>query len=445
MWRLYLVWSIALAQSEATWLDSRKRLPPFEAARKKPGWVWIAYPTVGYDPNRGFGSAIQANISYNGPREDSLFLSLPYRHFGSMQVGFFQREVWYGRLGYEWLWPGGSPYRLMMRTEARQDGQIQLWGTDASTLAYTLSPYAPDGRLPTYYQALQDPFLDSTGVLRTREAFHRVQMTRVQVWLLLERLFVHGLLRLSMGLRYLYEKPASLSDAPFRIGSQITRQAPTLFDSLVRQNLSFPLLPNGARLFLGTALIWDTRDFEVDPHKGLLIEASQEVAPGRLICKTTLDLRAYLPLYEKPQTLPRLTLAIHALLYGTYGRDVPLWDLYYTNSWADARRLEGLSGPNLLRGYRENRFIAPFGQVYQAEVRLMLLEKNILRQNFVGGVIAFADVGTGANTPFTRPSPWKANLGLGSRILWNLQTILRADAAYSPEGWQLIFTTRHTF
>jgi hypothetical protein len=436
---------MVLAQSEATWLDSRKRLPSLEAARKKPGWVWTAYPTMGYDPNRGFGAAIQANISYNGPREDSLFLSLPYRHFGSVQVGFFQREVWYGRLGYEWLWLGGRPYRLMMRTEARQDGQIQLWGKDASTLTYALHPYAADGRFSTYYHALKTPTVDTSGVLRTREAYHRVRMTRVQVWLLGERLFAHGLLRLSMGLRYLYEKPTSLFDAPFRIGSQTARQAPTLFDSLAQQNLPFPLLPAGARLFLGAALIWDTRDFEVDPHKGLLLEASQEIAPARLIYKTTLDLRAYLLLYEKPQTLPRLTLAVRALLYGTYGRDVPLWDIYYANSWADARRLDGLSGPNLLRSYRENRFIAPFGQVYQAELRLMLLEKNVLRQNFISGFIAFTDVATGANTPFAWYYPWKASIGLGGRILWNLQTILRADAAYGSDGWQLIFTTRHTF
>jgi hypothetical protein len=119
--------------------------------------------------------------------------------------------------------------------------------------------------------------------------------------------------------------------------------------------------------------------------------------------------------------------------------------LYYLTSWSEARRFEGLSGPNLLRGYRENRFIAPFGQVHQMEMRLMLLETKLLRHNFVSGLVTFADLGTGTNRPTSWPYPWKSNMGIGGRVVWNFQTILRADAAYSREGWQIIFTTRHTF
>ena len=445
MWRIGLLGGLIIAQ-EAAWLDSRKRLPPFEAERKKAGWVWTAYPSTGYDPNRGLGAAFQANISYNGSTKDSLFRCIPYRHFGSIQVGFYEREVWYGRLGYEWLWPKGRPYRLMARTEARQDGQIQLWGSDASTLRYDLSLYAPDGRLSSYYRALTSPFVDTTGTLCTREAFHRVLMERFQLWLIGERLLMHGLMRLSMGLRYLYEEPRSLASTSYRINrNQTARQAPTLYDSLTNQTLPFPASAPGHRLFLGGALVWDSRDFEVDPHKGLLLEIAQEAALGRPIYKTSLDLRTYFPLYERSDALPRITLALHALWYGNYGRNIPLWDLYYINSWAEARRLEALSGPTLLRGYRENRLFAPFGQVYQTEIRFMLMEKNLFRQNFIGGIVAFADIGTGTNQATQWTYPWKGNIGLGGRVLWNLQTILRADAAYSREGWQLIFTTRHVF
>ena len=438
-----LLGCLLLAQ-EATWLDKRKRLPPFEAARKRPGWIWTAYPAIGYDPNRGIGAALSTNVSYNGRREDSLFRALPYRHFARIQIGFFQREVWYGRVGYEWLWPKGRPYRIMLRMEGRQDGQIQLWGSDAHTLSYRIG--APDGRLSTYYQALKSPFVDTAGVLRTREAFHRVLMQRFQLWIIGERLLAHGLWRLSGGLRYLYEKPISLANSPYRLNRhQTAQQAPTLYDSLITQPLPYPLSPAGSRLFLGAALIWDSRDFEVDPHKGLLLELSQEIALGRPIYKTTLDLRSHLLLYENPKGLPRLTLALRSVFYSTYGQRVPLWDLYYLTSWSEARRFEGLSGPNLLRGYRENRFIAPFGQVHQMEMRLMLFETKLLRQNFVSGLVTLADLGTGTNRPTSWPYPWKSSLGIGGRVVWNFQTILRADAAYSREGWQIIFTTRHTF
>jgi hypothetical protein len=113
--------------------------------------------------------------------------------------------------------------------------------------------------------------------------------------------------------------------------------------------------------------------------------------------------------------------------------------------WAEGRRLDALGGPLLLRGFRENRFVAPYLQIYQAELRCMLIEKSLLRQHFIGGVVTFADVGSGANTLWAWTFPWKADVGGGVRILWNLQTILRADAAYSAEGLQLIFTTQHTF
>ena len=423
MWRIGLLGGLIVAQ-EATWLDSRKRLPSFEAERKKAGWVWTAYPSTGYDPSRGLGVALQANVSYNGAPEDSLFKCIPYRHFGTIQVGFYEREIWYGRVGYEWLWPGGRPYRIMARTEARKDGQIQLWGVDATTLRYDLSAYTADGRLKSYYQNLSRPFLDTAGILRTREAFHRVLMRRFQLWLIGERLLMHGLLRLSFGLRYLHEEPSSLVGTSYRIDRNRTAlQAPTLYDSLVTQPLPFPVSAPGPRLFLGSALVWDSRDFEVDPHRGLLLEIAQEAALTRPIYKTSLDLRAYFPVYERPDALPRLTLALHGLWYGNYGRSVPLWDLYYISSWAEARRLEALSGPALMRGYRENRFFAPFGQVYQSEIRLMIMEKNLFRQNFIGGIVAFADIGTGTNKVTRWTYPWRGNVGVGGRVLWNLQTI----------------------
>ncbi len=176
-----------------------------------------------------------------------------------------------------------------------------------------------------------------------------------------------------MELRYLRKAHLPLQRAfPYRVADPLAKPLRSLIAWHSKSTLPAPAC-RCTTLSRYRSRSWDTRDFEVDPHKKPPSRSFSGNSPARLIYKTTLDLRAYLLLYEKPQTLPRLTLAVRALLYGTYGRDVPLWDIYYANSWADARRLDGLSGPNLLRSYRENRFIAPFGQVYQAELRLMLL------------------------------------------------------------------------
>lgn len=425
------------------WLDSRKRLPPFELTRKKAGWVWTGYPSASYDPNRGLGFALALGVAYNGAKADSFFALLSFRHLWRTQLGFYIRQTRYVRLSWDWLWPLRKPYRLMLRLNYRDDAQIQVWGPGASTLSYTL----PGTTWPRYYQSLKQPIPAPNNLLYTQEAYHRVWLERLEAWLVVERLLAHGLLRVDGGVRCLYEKPSSLAGLPYRFQSQTAYQLPTLWDSLRQgewQPLVISALPQ-LRPFLGLAVIYDTRDFEIDPHQGLVLEATQEIALPQSIYKAHLALRTYITPYTHPKGLPRLTLASHVLAFATWGSRIPLWDLYYVMRYAEAQRLEALSGPNLLRAYRENRFIAPYGFVSQLELRTALLEKTILNQHFIVGLVGFVDVGTGTDHPLAWKRPWRADVGSGFRALWNLQTVLRADWAYSREGWQILFTTGHAF
>ncbi|MCX8113157.1 MAG: outer membrane protein assembly factor [Bacteroidia bacterium] len=445
--------AISWAQ-DSLWIDPRRKLRPYDLERKRERWVWTAYPGVGYDPLRGFGAAIAASISYNGLRSDPNFAYAPYKYYLFVQAGGFVRESRYLRLFYDMPWIAGRPYRFTARLNYREESQGQFWGVGERHIGERLA----EKQLNQYEKRLRTLSLSPEGIWETSLAQHNFYIRQWQGWFSGERVVCRGLVRFIVGLRWTSELLSSLNGRLYWLpspgGDKVSaRQRPTLIDSAALglipsvQGLQIGLRRWQHRLFGGGAVVLDTRDFELNPTKGWLMEVSHESRFFPFSThKTTLSIRSYHFWYETALQNFLLSGAFHFLFTMTYGSNLPLTELYIHTRWADGRLPNLLSGPSTLRAFRENRFVSPVAYLLQYELRSRVAEVRVLKQHFTGGPVAFVDIASGRDklgTPL--PVFTVMGVGIGARILWNMNTIMRADFAYGREGWQLNFTTNHPF
>ncbi|MCX7764271.1 MAG: DUF5982 domain-containing protein [Bacteroidia bacterium] len=435
-------------------IDPRRRLSAYDLERKREKWVFLSYPTAGYDPLRGVGAALVLSISYNGKRSDPTFAYTPYKYYLFIQGGGFFRDSRYLRVFYDTPWIGNRPYRLTLRFTYRDESQGQFWGVGERYFMERLPVYP----LSSYEKFLKSPRLSQAGTWETSLAQHSFYISQWQGWIIGERIAERGLVRLMGGARWTAEKLLSLSARQYTLltpdGRKVSaQQTPTLIDSAAQRliplpsNLSILLGRREQRVFLGGAIVLDTRDFEVSPTKGWLIELNHESCiPSLSAHRTTLNLRSYHIYYRSPSEKFLLSGALNVLMTAMYGRALPLTELQVYPRWADGRLPNLLSGPSTVRAFRENRFLSPTAYILQYELRSRVAEARILQQHFVGGPVAFLDIGAGRDK--IRPPSLRylaSGVGIGVRILWNMTMVLRADAAYGREGWQLHFTTVHPF
>ncbi|MEN3040389.1 MAG: DUF5982 domain-containing protein [Bacteroidia bacterium] len=455
MWVRILIGVVSIGWAQDTLeIDRRRYLSSYDLARKRERWVILGYPVAGYDALRGIGAGIVTSIAYNGRRSDPTFAYAPYRYYLFAQVGGFVKGSRYARLFYDMPWITYRPYRLTLRLSYREEDQGQFWGIGEATFKRVFSEHS----LAAYEARLSQTSRDSLGVWETSLSQHYFYIRQWQGWLMGERILYRGLVRLIGGLRWTSEWLTSLSGRTYSLltptGEKVSAiQRPTLIDSAVQG--WYPTI-SGANIILnrwqhrwmaGVAVVWDTRDFEINPNRGWLIEFNHESQiPTFSTHKSTLSLRNYHLWYQGSSEMIQITGALHLLFTATYGRALPLTELQVHTRWADGRLPNLLSGPSTLRAFRENRFLTPYAYLFQYELRTRLSEFRIWKQHFTGGPVIFTDIAAGRDK-LGSPSVRASAIGVGSgvRLLWNLNTVLRADAAYGREGWQLHFTTTHPF
>jgi outer membrane protein assembly factor BamA len=106
-----------------------------------------------------------------------------------------------------------------------------------------------------------------------------------------------------------------------------------------------------------------------------------------------------------------------------------------------------LGGGNTLRGFKQSRFLARTMQFTNVELRCRFAQFKALKQHFAFSAVPFFDAGgvwNNLNTAsLTRNLRYSEGLGL--RIAWNVNTILRFDYAFSSEDRQFFFQLGHTF
>jgi outer membrane protein assembly factor BamA len=167
------------------------------------------------------------------------------------------------------------------------------------------------------------------------------------------------------------------------------------YDDYVKWGLINPIEKNGGRLnFTSLGMVYDTRDNEPNPNRGIWAEAIMAVAPGAInpengFTRLALTYRQYLSLIPN-----RLTLAYRLNWRQTISGKTPFYFLsYQLSSRPFSTNIDGLGGSNTIRGILRNRIIAEGMAMGNAELRFKAFQTYWHHQNIYISFTSFYDAG----------------------------------------------------
>jgi hypothetical protein len=170
----------------------------------------------------------------------------------------------------------------------------------------------------------------------------------------------------------------------------------TLFDKYVEWGIISEAEKDGGNAnFLKAGLVYDTRDNEANPMKGMWSEAIITYAPKFLFnpefsyAKLVLIHRQYFTLVKD-----RLSFVYRLGYQGTLGGNAPFFmQPYMLSSYSSITKTDGLGGAKTLRGIMRDRVVGD-GIVYgNLELRWKFLKTHVGKQNLYFALNGFSDFG----------------------------------------------------
>ncbi len=139
-------------------------------------------------------------------------------------------------------------------------------------------------------------------------------------------------------------------------------------------------------------LLFDTRDKEGAPSRGVWAEAHVMLAPKWLgtsnpYYKYSATFRHYVPIISRD----RLTFAYRLNYEGTFGRKAPYYVLPYLTTVGPSYDRDGMGGFRTVRGIMRNRVQGLDMASYNAELRWRFVQFTLWKQNIAFGLNLFSD------------------------------------------------------
>jgi outer membrane protein assembly factor BamA len=225
-----------------------------------------------------------------------------------------------------------------------------------------------------------------------------------------------------------------------------------LADDLADDDLQLDALLHGTDshllAVLDAGLLWDSRDHDLVPSRGVLHEVSARAAQGfgadARYLGTTVALRFFRSLIGR-----RLVLASRLLTDLLWGQP-PVYELARHGGLLP---MPAPGGGSAVRGVPPQRYHGPIKFVGNLELRGRLLPFRWLGQVFELGAVIFVDIGRVWTGTTTRRRFDGSGLGLklgtggGARVKWGEALLLRADLAWSPDANPVgaYFNVNHVF
>lgn len=270
-----------------------------------------------------------------------------------------------------------------------------------------------------YYGSGNDTPYSSDSITTARPYFYEVSRTTRSARLTVQRRVV-GPLRLLAG--------ATLAHTDFR-----GLPGETVFERDLASGAVDPRHVPFSDAAIRAGVVVDTRDHEIDPHRGLLVEALYADARG--YTRTTGAAQVYV------QPVARLVLAARAAVERLRG-DPPLAAQLAMESSAAAYPAVG--GYRSLRGYRPGRFTGPGKLLAGIEARYALIYAPPYELKLVG----FYDAGrVFATSEAVRLTSRGLHQSGGAEIALRLgrNTLLVLGAGAASEGWELLVDSRWSY
>jgi hypothetical protein len=434
-----------------------RRLSAADLAKKREGAFVTGLPDLSSDPVAGFGYGARVNVIWNGARADPLFAYTPYR--AKLRVGAYnttaeQREL---LLSLDVPYVRGTRWRVKVDAVAGTTPAKLYFGLTEATLGPLRLPSAPPGggAAPTYatYAAYDRarrtlrPGAAGEAALVTDALSNRFGEEELMLNLKADRALGAGRWKVLGGYeiqRLRYRTFAGRAAGAVDPATGAETSAPNGVSLLARDGAAGAAagavtgLQGGRVSILQQALLYDTRDFEPDPTRGLYVEVGNELSAPAIGSQFTFDkLFVQAKAFRRLPVGPRTVLAGRVGAGNIFGARAPFFE--FQDQWSPDGSVNALGGARSLRGYRANRFLGRAMWFANAELRARVAEVVVARQRFGLGVAPFVDAGTVRDR-------WQAlnlgrvrwSYGAGARVAWNQSTMISLDVGRSRED-RLLF------
>lgn len=427
-------------------VSEERKMSDADLAKKREGWFVTGLPFFSSDPLNGVGGGATGYLHYNGKRADRLFAYAPYRFRAGFTAQYTTGAA--GALGVKLDLPyvANTGWRIKVDAKYENTPNNLYFGLTEATLgrlareryadyARELAHVRPGeaGEASSVADSLKHKFLEREWMLNPK----------------LERSF--GSVRLLAGyeiqhLAYRTFEGTLIDGIDPTTGA---RRRIAAGRSLLREDAESGRLHglHGGRVSLVQfSVMYDTRDYEPDPSKGLFLEFANEhssVATGSQFTfhKMLFQAKHFVRLF--PRELKRAVLATR-VGYGTIlGRRAPFFE--YQDQWSAEGSIRALGGNQTLRGYKANRFLGRTVAFFNIEVRLRMVDFDVLRQNVTLTLAPFLDLGSVGDQEFLIKPTARISGGSGLRIGWNRSTLIVLDAAFSREDRQFFLTFNNSY
>ncbi len=464
-------------------IDEKKRMSEKDVEKKKEGGYFTGLPLINSDPNVGIGYGARVIYLYNGDRKNPLFEYTPYRFRVFAQYFNTTKNA-----PYHWA-SIDAPY--VFDTKWRLRGDL-IYSRNPNTLYFgvgenTMKPLSylerndPAGqqvrnaRFADYEENLAYRRPGDAGVGEapsvTNSRYNRYDIESPEFSASGEYSFLGGTIRTVTGVRLSKQVIRTFDGKAYdsKIGAydQIAGFPLGLFDTdrtittpqgetrLTRDNKDGKILGfnGGYTNNVRAGIVYDTRDFEPDPNRGLFLEYTHErstkaIGSNYEFNKNLVSGRIFISPVEyftrkPPELLEKFVLAARGAMVQTNG-DAPFYE--YRNMWGTETNQSGLGGRTTMRGYKQDRFVGQTMAYANFEIRWKFASADVWGQHFDFQLVPFYDVGrVWDRTSDANLKGYKHSRGIGLRIPWNQATVIYFDYARSSEDSQLFVNFNHIF
>jgi len=403
-----------------------------KADKIKTGWNFGALPAIAYDTDIGFKYGALVNLFYYGDgKQYPKYLHSLYFEWNHTTKGSGLSQFTYDS---EYLIPG---IRLSAEASYLTEQSLDFYGFNGYE-----SSYNPD---------LEDE--DSDDYLS--RMFYNMDRRLTRIKADFQGRITGPEFRWFAGLEFNSAKMGTVDIEKLNKGKDPDEQLPDT-DLLFDKYVEWGLIPadeadGGKTTLVKLGAVYDTRDIEANPMKGLWTDLQLLVAPGFLgngdlaYTKLALTHRQYFTL------APQVLSFAYRLSYQTkLSGNMPYYMLPFVYNTAPALTRDGLGGAKTIRGVMRNRVVGD-GFVYgNLEMRWKFLRTILFNQNIYLALSGFLDGGMvtdkfdfieptnpDAIEYFSQGSDEKLHLGAGGglHIVMNQNFVVAVDygRALDPE------------
>ena len=421
-----------------------RRISDADFAKKKEGRFITFLPDISSDPVYGNGVGLRANLYWNGRRDDPRFRYTPYVAKLAFNAFVTDRDAQEFAASLDMPYFKNSRFRLKADLKVGENPNNIYFGITERTLGrLTL----PDGRTFKKYDdfdSARDGIRDGgpgEAARVTDSLSNRFSEKEVMLNLKADYAIGDGKLKVLGGYeiqRLDYSTFSGRRTTGTEPGTGKKIRVPngqSVLERDARRGIAKGV-EGGLVSIIQQALIFDTRDFEPDPTKGVYFEIANELSVPAIGSDFTFDkLFVQARAYKKLPFGERTVLAGRVATGNIFGKNAPFFE--YQDQWSPDGSVNSLGGSDSLRGYVANRYLARAVFIANAELRYRVGETKLLGQRFGLNVVPFVDLGTVRDhwTDFNFDRI-KTSYGAGVRVAWNQSTIIAADFGFSPEGRQ---------